>query len=93
MLRRQCSDINHNVKMLVYCRYRKRFKSNVSSVGSSSCFSVHDEGPKAKLFAFHIGSTPMFYHSHSKYGLGTQLKSLFYLFVRFHAILCTVYGH
>ena len=29
-------------------------------------------------------------HSHSKYGLETQLKSLFYLFVRIYAILCTV---
>ena len=32
-------------------------------------------------------------HSHSKYGLETQLKSLFYLFVRLYAILCTVHGH
>ena len=31
-----------------------------------------------------------FIHSHSKYGLETQLKSLFYLFVRLYAILCTV---
>ena len=29
-------------------------------------------------------------HTYSKYGLETQLKSLFYLFVRFYAILCTV---
>ena len=34
-----------------------------------------------------------FHHSHSKYGLETQLKSLFYLFVRLYAILCTVHGH
>ena len=34
-----------------------------------------------------------FNHSHSKYGLETQLKSLFYLFVRLYAILCTVHGH
>ena len=33
------------------------------------------------------------HHSHSKYGLETQLKSLFYLFVRLYAILCTVHGH
>ena len=35
----------------------------------------------------------MLTHSHSKYGLETQLKSLFYLFVRLYAILCTVHGH
>ena len=29
----------------------------------------------------------LFTHSHSKYGLETQLKSLFYLFVRLYAIL------
>ena len=32
-------------------------------------------------------------HGHSKYGLETQLKSLFYLFVRLYAILWTVNGH
>ena len=32
-------------------------------------------------------------HSHSQYGLETRLKSLFYLFVRLYADLCSVRGH
>ena len=32
-------------------------------------------------------------HSQSRYGLETQLKSLFYLFVRLYADLCTVTEH
>ena len=33
-----------------------------------------------------------FEHSLSKHGLETPLKSLFYLFVRVYAVLCTVHG-
>jgi hypothetical protein len=32
-------------------------------------------------------------HSLSKHGLETPLKSLFYLFVRVYAVLCTVNEH
>jgi hypothetical protein len=31
-------------------------------------------------------------HSLSKHGLKTPVKSLFYLFVRVYAVLCTVHG-
>ena len=33
------------------------------------------------------------HYSHSKYGRETQIKTLFYLFVRLYANLCTVHGH
>ena len=44
------------------------------------------------LCVFFIYMLDLCVHSHSKYGLETQLKSLFYLFVRLYAILCKVHG-
>ena len=40
---------------------------------------------------FNESQISSFYHSHSKYGLETQLKSLFYLFVHLYADLCMVH--
>ena len=34
VLRGQCSDINQNIKRLVYCRYRKQSLTSVLSEGS-----------------------------------------------------------
>ena len=45
------------------------------------------------LVIFVVSLPALSKHSRSKYGLETQLKSLFYLFVRLYAILCTVHGH